>query len=203
MLNIETSALVLVDLQLGLCGGVAGAAPTPLTHAVEERGVLAAAARALKSAREASLTVVHVRLSFAEGYGNRTNRTQRFDDHEAAGRFASGSEAVDFCEPVRPQAGELVFEKGSVSPFASTALETVLHGRGIRTLFVGGVATHLAVESAARDGGDRGFEVVVLEDLCAAPSEELHAHAVGQTIPAFGEVISVPTFHERLGAMDL
>lgn len=197
--ELPAAALLLVDLQVGLCGAPEGAEPPPLAAAVAERGVLAAAGAALSAARAHGLAVGHVRLAFDEAYANRTNRTARFDDHERAGRFAAGSDSVRFCDGVTPADGELVFAKGSVSPFASTALEAALRARGIRTLFIGGVATHLAVESAAREAADRGFEAFVLEDLCAAPSRELHEHAVGQAIPAFAEVVSGEAFAGWLG----
>ncbi len=194
-----TVALVLIDLQIGLAGTPAGAEPQPLAAFVAERGVLAAAAAALDVARRSSLNVAHVRLAFDAAYANRTNQTSRFDDHEDAGRFAADSESVQFCGEVAPIPGEFVFDKGSVSAFASTTLERTLRARGIRTLVLGGVATHLAVESAAREAADRGFEVLVLKDACAAPPA-LHEHAVTQTIPLFAQVVDMSGFEQRLDA---
>ncbi len=195
-----SAALVLIDLQVGLCGMPEGAEPPPLAAAVADRGVLGAAAAALATAREHGVAVMHVHLAFEAGHGNRTNRTPRFDDHEGAGRFAVGSEAARFCREVSPVPGEPVFAKGSVSPFASTALERALRARRIGTLFIGGVATHLAVESAAREAADRGFEVVVIGDACAAPSEALHEHSITQTIPLFAEIVDLAGFSARLEA---
>jgi len=192
-------ALVLIDLQVGLCKpeGVAGAA---LAGVVAEGGTLAAASSCLEAARRASLEVVHVRLAFDVGYGRRTNRTERFDGHEANGRFLETSPDAAFCEEVTPAAGELVVSKGSVSPFASTGLLAWLHAREIRRVAIAGVATHLAVESAAREGADRGLQVTVIGDACAAPAE-MHAHAIGKTIPAFAEVVQAADFVQRVGAV--
>lgn len=191
-------ALVLVDLQVGLCAVPAGGDPPPLAAEVARRGVLRAAASALETARARSLTVVHVRLAFDERYANRTNRTPRFEDHESAGRFVRGSAATAFCDEVEPVTGELILEKGSVGPFASTPLATVLRARGVGTFAVAGVATHLAIESAAREAADLGFGVVVLEDACAAPAPSLHEHAMGQTIPLFADVIVTAELDGRL-----
>jgi nicotinamidase-related amidase len=189
-------ALMLVDLQVGLCkpGGVGAAA---LADVVAERGTLAAAASALEAARAAGLDVVHVRLAFDDGYRRRTNRTERFDGHEKNRRFVEGSADTEFCEEVRPQDGELVVSKGSVSPFASTGLLPWLLARQIRRVAVCGVATHLAVESAAREGADHGLHVSVLGDACAAPAD-LHTHSMDKNIPAFAEVISSAEFVERV-----
>lgn len=189
-------ALLLIDLQVGLCSsdGVAGAV---LSGVVAERGTLGAAARCLAAARDAGIDVVHVRLAFDEGFARRTNRTERFDGHETAQRFLEGSPDVELCEQVAPRPGELVVSKGSVSPFASTGLEAWLHARGRRSLALCGVATHLAVESGAREAADRGFSVTVVADACAAP-EPLHAHAVERTIPSFAEVITTKELVQRL-----
>ena len=194
------AALVLVDLQLGLCRSPIGAEPNLLAVAVAERGVLSAAAAALEVARRRELHVAHVRLAFDIAYANRTNRTPRFDEHEHMGRFAAGSESVEFCPEVTPRPGEPVFEKGSVSAFASTTLERALRAQGVQTIFLGGVATHLAVESLAREAADRGFNVVVLGDVCAAPSTVIHEHAITQTIPLFAEVVDTHDFEQRLDA---
>lgn len=192
-------ALLLIDLQVGLCtrGGVAGAA---LADVVAEAGTLATAGRCLAAARSAGVEVVHVRLAFDSRYARRTNRTERFDAHEAAGRFLESSPDAAFCDEVLPETGELVVSKGSVSPFASTGLEAMLHARGLRSIAVCGVATHLAVESAAREAADRGFHVTVVEDACAAPAE-LHRHSVENVLLAFGDVVSADVLVQRLEQM--
>lgn len=192
----HVDALMLIDLQVGLCKpeGVAGAA---LSGVVAEHGTLTRAAQALGATRSAGLEVIHVRLAFDASYSRRTNRTERFDAHETSRRFLEDSQDVQFCDEVAPRPGELVVSKGSVSPFASTGLSAWLHARQVRRLAVCGVATHLAVESAAREGADQGFQMTVLSDACAAPSE-LHDHAIEKTIPAFAEVVQTAAFAERL-----
>ncbi|MDP9429486.1 MAG: cysteine hydrolase [Actinomycetota bacterium] len=189
-------ALLLIDLQVGLCkpGGVGAAA---LAGVIAENGTLQAAAACLGAAREGGLEVVHVRLAFDPGYRRRTNRTQRFDGHEENRRFVEGSPDVEFCEEVRPAAAELVVSKGSVSPFPSTGLAAWLQARQIREVAICGVATHLAVESAAREGADMGLHVTVVSDACAAP-EGLHSHAIENTIPAFAAVVTSADFTRQL-----
>jgi nicotinamidase-related amidase len=63
----------------------------------------------------------------------------------------------------------------------------MLTARGITTLAIAGVATHLAVESSARDAADRGFAVTVIADACTAPPP-LHTYALENTLPAFAEI---------------
>lgn len=182
-----TSALVLMDLQHGICRGELGRS-SGLADQVAARGVLANAAKALTAARAAGMTVVHVRVAFGPGYVDRLNRSGRFARYEQHGLLADGTPDADLCAEVAPAAGELVVTKGCVDPFIGTPLLAHLLGRGVRTIFMGGVATHMVVESAARHACDLGFDVTVLTDLCAAHEDGLHAHAVDVTLPAFATV---------------
>ena len=156
---LMTTTLMLIDRQQGMCHPDGAAGRSGLADVVASRDVLSRAADALATALRAGWDVIHVRLGFTEAYGNRTNATSRFADHERAGRFRLGSFDTQWCDAVAPRPGETTVEKGSVSPFASTALLTRLAVRRCDRLVLAGVATHLAVESAAREAADRGFAV--------------------------------------------
>ncbi|MCC2593952.1 cysteine hydrolase [Tessaracoccus sp. OS52] len=183
-------SLLLIDLQRGMCDDDGPAGAGGLADAVRERQVLQRAAELLATARERSWDVTHVHLAFDASYGNRTNRTARFGGHEEAKRFLVGSRESEIREEVRPADGEHVVAKGSVSPFASTGLLGAYLARGVDKLVIAGLATHLAVESAAREAADRGIDVYVVADACATPVPELHEHAVTKTIPAFATVVN-------------
>ncbi|MBO0852394.1 MAG: cysteine hydrolase [Nocardia sp.] len=185
-----TNALLLIDLQHGMCAPDGLLAASGIPAEVERRGVLDNAQDALAAARNVGDLVIFVRLAFDDAFVGRTNRTPRFDDHEAAGRYVRGSRETELCAGLEPQGDEVLLDKGSVSPFASTVLSSVLSRHGVTGLTLAGVATHLAVESAAREAGDRGFEVTVLEDACAGPAE-LHEHSVSRVLPAFARVTTV------------
>lgn len=184
------TALLLIDLQRGMCDDDGPVGSTGLADAIRDRGVLDNAAKALQAARERGWDVAHAHLAFDEGYGNRTNRSERFAGHETARRFLRGSVESEIRAEVAPQEGELVVGKGSVSPFASTGLLQSLLSRGITDLVIAGVATHLAVESAAREATDRGLLVTVLSDACAAPNAAVHDHSTSVGIPSFATVMT-------------
>jgi nicotinamidase-related amidase len=187
-------ALLLIDLQRGMCDADGPAGAGGLADAVDSMGALEAASRALDAARDSGLEVIHVRLAFDDAYSARTNRSARFSGHEEARRFLVGSRETEFRPEVEPLAGETVVNKGSVSPFASTPLLGSLLARGLDRVVVAGVATHLAVESAAREATDRGVDVTVLGDACAAPKPELHQHALDEGIASFATVTTVDSW---------
>lgn len=191
-------ALMLIDLQVGLCKPD-GVGAGPLSTAVGEMSTLDRAAECLDAARSSGVPVMHVRLAFDPEYRRRTNRTDRFAGHEEAGRFLLGSADTEFCPEVAPREGELVTEKGSVSPFASTGLLGWLRATNVRDLAIAGVATHLAVESAARESADRGFLPHVVSDACAAP-EPVHSHALSATLPAFAQIVTTAELVDALSA---
>ncbi len=93
--------------------------------------------------------------------------------------------------------------KTCVSPFVGTGLDDILRAHRVERLLLGGVATNFVVESAARHAGDSGYAVDVVEDLCAAHSEDLHRFAIERTLPTFARVISLrdayPTVVDPIG----
>ncbi|MER5659879.1 cysteine hydrolase family protein [Streptomyces mirabilis] len=184
--------LLLIDFQESFCreGGVSAAA---IASEVAARGTLEHAQRSLKAARDRGDLVIHVHLAFDAKHRNRTNRTFRFDEHERAGRYMEGSADSAICSEVAPAPDELVLSKGSVGVFGSTILDAVLRTAKVEQLAICGVATHLAVESTAREASDRGYAVSVIRDACAGPAA-LHDHAVDTVLPAFAEIITADDF---------
>ena len=53
---------------------------------------------------------------------------------------------------------------------------------------LGGVATNLVVESAARHASDAGLQVQVVEDMCASFRADFHEFSVQNMLPLFGTV---------------
>ena len=185
-------ALLLIDFQESFCGKGGVIAPE-VAREVHARGTLDNARQCLDAARSRGDLVVFVHLAFDAQHRNRTNRSFRFDEHEHAQRYMAGSVDSTIVSELAPAADELVLDKGSVGPFASTILDAVLRAANIEQLAICGVATHLAVESAARDASDLGYKVSVIRDACAGPTE-LHDHSLTKVLPAFAEVISSGAF---------
>lgn len=75
-----------------------------------------------------------------------------------------------------PLAGELVARKRFYSGFADPALDAWLRERGIGRLVLAGVYLHACVRGTALDAYERGYEVVVLDDVVAT-AEPLHGEA--------------------------
>ena len=89
-----------------------------------------------------------------------------------------------------PEDGDLVIEKHRHSAFAGTELDQVLRDRGVRTVAVAGVQTHVCVESTLRDASARGYYVVVASDCVGSYDRDLHDKTLRCVEAHFGEVVA-------------
>ena len=70
------------------------------------------------------------------------------------------------------------FSKVSSSPFNSTAIDRFLRNLDIDTFLVCGVVTNGCVEGTVRDASDLGYQVIMVDDACAAVTPALHQAAI-------------------------
>jgi len=89
---------------------------------------------------------------------------------------------------------ELIVRKRAVSGFAGTDLDRLLRLHDVSTVVIAGFITNFAAEGTARDASDRGYRVVVLGDCCESITDEMHAFALTQILPAIGEVVGLREF---------
>ncbi len=82
-------------------------------------------------------------------------------------------------------ADDLVLSKTSSSPFNSTSIDRFLRNLDIDTLLVCGVVSNGCVEGTIRDASDLGYQVVMVEDACAAVTPALHQAAITNLKDAF------------------
>lgn len=111
------------------------------------------------------------------------------------GDFAPGSWGQALVEELAPS--DLPVEKLGYDAFWNSRLEWVLRRGGVRKLLVAGIVTNGGVASTVRGAHVREFDVTLLEDGCAAFSEEIHRAAVEGLRP----VAEVTTVAEALAAL--
>lgn len=81
------------------------------------------------------------------------------------------SQIIDDIAPVND---EIVVTKTTDSALTGTKLRLILNNLGIKTVVCAGIFTDQCVASTVRSLSDESFNVVVLEDACAAGTMELH-----------------------------
>ena len=77
---------------------------------------------------------------------------------------------------LEPDENEITIIKTTDSALTGTNLRLILHNMGIDNLVVAGIFTDQCISSTVRSLADESFNVVVVDDCCAAATMELHTH---------------------------
>jgi nicotinamidase-related amidase len=77
-------------------------------------------------------------------------------------------------DALAPQGDDIVVEKTTDSALTGTNLRMLLANMGIRNVVVAGIFTDQCISSTVRSLSDESFDVVVVEDCCAAATMDLH-----------------------------
>jgi len=152
---------------------------SPLAEQARSRGIIAKTAAAIAKARAAGALVGYVRVAFSPEYVECPKGSPVFGGIAKAGLLKLGTWGAEVHPEIAPQPGDLMVIKHRVSPFYSTTLEAQLRAQGVTKIFCSGVSTQAVVQATVRDGHDRDYEMVVLEDCCSAHSPEEHANSIG------------------------
>ncbi|MBI1995227.1 MAG: cysteine hydrolase, partial [Deltaproteobacteria bacterium] len=129
----------------------------------------------LDAARKAGVLVIHAAIDYQPAFFSPKNvflQKIRLPLLSAPG--ANVAELLEIVDEAKPADGEAVVRKPRMNPFFGTALDSMLRSRDIDTVVLMGVATEFVVEAAARHAADADYRVIVLENCCAAFSDEAH-----------------------------
>ena len=100
-------------------------------------------------------------------------------DYKISGIFVPrGAPEAEVIDALAPQPNDIVIPKTSSSLFNSTNFEYVLRNLRIEYIVVMGIMTDQCVETAVRDGCDRGFLMTVVDDACTTHSAERHRESL-------------------------
>lgn len=186
-LTPKETALVLIDLEHGIVGR--DLAPNSGKEVVEQCVKLAEATRA------AGGTVVYVHVLL----------------HEIPHKPADKPMMKPGAPPPPPEASELVPEAGyqpstdllitkrQWDAFYGTDLHAQLQGKGVKTIFMAGIATNFGVESTARSALAQGYSVVFAEDAMTSMSKDLHKSSIEGAFPVIGRVRTTKKIVKALG----
>lgn len=172
------SIYLILDMQNDLVSAEGPNGKSPLGEQVRERGLLEKTAAALSKAREAGIAVGFVRVGFSPDYHECPKNSQVFSGAPKAGLFKLGGWGTEIHSAFVQRPTDVQVTKHRVSPFYATNLEVQLRTAGIERIYCSGVSTQAVVQATVRDGHDRDYDMVVLEDCCAAHSLEEHRNSM-------------------------
>ena len=170
-----TQALLLVDIQNDYFPG--GAFPLP--------GIKQAASKAadvLAWARRSGIRIIHI----------------RHEDIDPSGEFfLKGTPGAEINGLVAPQKDEKIITKHFPNSFRETRLVEELPG--VEKLVIVGAMSKMCIDATARAAFDLGYQVVVVEDACAAsdlkfndlpiPAGAVHGAFMAALGSVYGEIV--------------
>lgn len=89
---------------------------------------------------------------------------------------------------------DFVIDKRHFSAFVGTDLDLQLRRRGIDTIVLGGVATHIGVDTTARDAYQLNYNQFFVTDMMSAQNETLHQFPIDNVFPLMGQTITTNDF---------
>lgn len=181
-----STALVLIDLQIFTL------AAQLVPH--DSAALQARCVRLADACRNAGVRVVLVKVSAGDD-----GAMTLTPPHDAAMPFFRVPEPqLELQAEIGPRPGDLVVTKYNWGAFYGTDLDIQLRRRGLDTIIVAGIATNFGVESTVRQGHERGYSMVVVEDACAAFTLVQHEYPVREIFP---RIARVRTTDEVLAAL--
>lgn len=183
------SIYLILDMQNDLVHADGPNGTSPLGEQVRGRHVLEHTAAALQKARDAGIAVGFVRVGFSPDYHECPRNSPVFGGAPKAGIYQLGTWGTEIHPSLAQRPGDVQVTKHRVSPFYSTTLMAQLRAAGIERIYCSGVSTQAVVQATVRDGHDRDFEMVLLEDCCCAHSQAEHLNSMG-SIARFCRVTS-------------
>jgi nicotinamidase-related amidase len=130
--------------------------------------------RLMDRAREVGIEVVFTVMENLTQDGR-----DRSLDYKLSGFFvARGSWEAKVVDVLSPSVDEMVIPKTSSSLFNSTNFDYLMRNIGIKTIIATGFLTDQCVDHTIRDGADRGYFMIGVNDACATHTRERHAAAL-------------------------
>lgn len=176
------TALVLIDMQRFVLGehleknavkaGLNESVVREVVEEYDERVKMAVknAQRVLNTCRERAIDVVHIRMQGPTDNPRHTAKVNRKIGLIVPPRSEDG----EFVDEVKPLLGELVVTKTNGGALSGTNLDFVLRNMDIDSLILIGFLTDQCVLATSLHAADLGYDVLIIEDACAARSEKLH-----------------------------
>ncbi len=103
-----------------------------------------------------------------------------------------------FVPELSPEDDEIVVIKTTDSALTGTNLRLVLRNMEIRDVIVVGIFTDQCISSTVRSLADESFGVVVVEDCCAAATDELHLNELKSINMIYCHVVQSEDVHQFL-----
>ncbi len=135
--------------------------------------VIPTTAKIIEHFRRVGMDVIFARIACLKNDGRDRSLSQKKPGWNYL-LLPKDSEESQVVPELAPQGDEIVICKTTDSALTGSNLRLILHNMGITNVVVCGIFTDQCISSSVRSLADESFNVIVLEDCCAAGTLELH-----------------------------
>ncbi|WP_068113949.1 cysteine hydrolase family protein [Tropicimonas marinistellae] len=126
-------------------------------------------------ARANGVEVIHARIACHKIDGRDRSLSQKKPGFNYL-LLPKDREDSQIVQAVAPREDEITVLKTTDSALTGTNLRLILRNMGIKNVIVAGIFTDQCISSSVRSLADESFDVLVVEDCCAAATDALHRH---------------------------
>ena len=145
---------------------------TPFHQRMREQ-VIPGTARMLEFCRARGMECIFARIACHTADGRDRSLSQKMPGWNNL-LLPKGELPSQLVPELQPVGDEITVTKTTDSALTGTNLRLILHNLGIKTVVCAGIFTDQCVSSTVRSLADESYQVIVLEDCCAAATQELH-----------------------------
>lgn len=140
-----------------------------------QRVVIPNTARLIADCRQRGVEVIYARIACQKEDGRDRSLSQKKPgfNYLLMPKNRADSQIVPALEPAPD---DIVVLKTTDSALTGTNLRLILHNMGIKTVIAAGIFTDQCVSSTVRSLADESVNVLVVDDCCAAATDDLHRH---------------------------
>ncbi|MCK4711056.1 MAG: cysteine hydrolase [Gammaproteobacteria bacterium] len=151
--------------------------------------VIPTTVKVVEDARQRDVEVIFARIACLKDDGRDRSLSQKKPGFNYL-LMPKSSEESQIVAELQPQGDEIVLTKITDSALTGTNLRLILSNMGIRDVIVAGIFTDQCISSTVRSLADESFNVIVLEDCCAAATDSIHRNELETLNMIYCQVVS-------------
>ena len=178
VLDPTTTALLVIDVQNTYIADKDTSEETARWKPFYDRmnnSVVPNVAELITECRERGVEIIFARIACLKPDGRDRSLSQKKPGFNYLLLPKDGEESQIIPE-LLPKEDDIVVLKTTDSALTGTNLRLILRNMGITDVIATGIFTDQCVSSTVRSLADESFGVVVIDDCCAAATDELHRH---------------------------
>ena len=178
VLDPTTTALLVIDVQNTYISDKDTSEETARWKPFYDRmnnTVIPNVAELITECRERGVEIIFARIACLKPDGRDRSLSQKKPGFNYLLLPKNGEESQIVPE-LLPKENDIVVLKTTDSALTGTNLRLILRNMGITDVIATGIFTDQCVSSTVRSLADESFGVVVIDDCCAAATDELHRH---------------------------